>query len=154
VNLRPALDLFLYDEASANSQFNFEVAGKNGAMSGVLKRLAPGHFQALLPISAPGDYKIELTELRKDRRIALSTVSYSLPYNPNAELPRPGFNTALLAELAEASGGQINPPLDAIAPEPSVSHRTATRREPFIALAFFLFLLEVAFRKLVLQEAD
>jgi hypothetical protein len=153
-NLRPVLDLSVYEEASANSQFSFELAGKNGTISGTLRRVAPGHFQALLPISTPGDYKIELSELRNDRRIALSTVSYSLPYNPNEELPRPGFNMPLLAQFAEASGGQINPPLEVIAPESSVSRRTAAAREPFIALAFFLFLLEVALRKLVLHEAD
>jgi uncharacterized membrane protein len=154
VNLRPVLDLFVYDEASANSQFNFELAGRNGAISGILKRLAPGHFQALLPISIPGDYNIDLIELRSNRRIPVSSVSYTLPYNPNAELPRPGFNTALLEQLAEASGGQVNPPLSAIAPQSSVSHRSASTRQPFIVLAFVLFLLEVSLRKFVLQEAD
>jgi hypothetical protein len=154
VNLRPVLDLFIYEEASTNSQFTFDIAGKNGKSNGMLKRLAPGHFQASLPISSPGDYKIELTELRRERRIPLSTVSYSLPYNSNAELPRPVLNTALLAQLAQSSGGEINPQMRDIAVEPVVTSRTAAKREPLIALAFVLFLIEVVLRKFVLAEAD
>jgi uncharacterized membrane protein len=154
VNMRPVLDLFVYEDASTNSQFSFDIAGKNGRNNGTLKRLAPGHFQTPLPINVPGEYKIDLAELRRDRRIALSAVSYSLPYNANAELPRPGFNTALLAQLAQTSGGEINPPMRDIVVEPAVTNRAATKREPLIALAFLLFLFEIALRKFVLAEAD
>jgi hypothetical protein len=152
VNLRPLLDLYLYEETSANSQFSYLLAGNNG--KGMLKKLAPGHFQAALPISAPGDYKIELSELRSGRRIELPAVSYSLPYDINAELPRPGFNVALLAELARASGGEINPQARDFKAAPTVTDRFAPQRTPLIALAFLLFLFEVAFRKFVLSEAD
>ena len=152
VNMRPLLDLYLYEEASADSQFSFSIAGKNG--KGMLKKLAPGHFQTDLPIDRPGDYKIELTELRRERRIALPTLGYSLPYDINAELPRPGFNTALLTELAQVSGGEVNPRLRDFGQEPSVTSRFEPKRAPLIALAFLLFLLEVAFRKFVLSEAD
>lgn len=154
VNMRPLLDLYLYEEASANSQFSFSIAGKNGKNNGMLKKLAPGHFQTDLPISKPGDYKIELSELRRERRIALPAVSYSLPYAINGELPRPGFNTALLAELAQASGGEFNPRPRDIAQEPAVTNRLEPKRYPLIALAFLLFLVEVALRKFVLSEAD
>ena len=155
VNMRPLLDLYLYDEASANSQFTISIAGKNGNSStALLKQLAPGHFQTTLPIGAPGDYKIELSELRRERRIPLPALSYSLPYDVNADLPRPSFNTALLAQLAQASGGEINPLLRDIAVEPAVTERSAPKRAPLIAMAFLLFLLEVAFRKFFLSEAD
>jgi uncharacterized membrane protein len=154
MNMRPVLDLYVYEDASASSQFSFEIAGKSGKSNGMLKRLAPGHFQALLPINAPGEYKIDLAELRGDKRIALSALGYSLPYNANAELPRPGYNTALLAQLAQASGGQINPPMRDLVTKPAVTHRMTPKREPLIALAFLLFLLEVALRKFVFQEAD
>jgi hypothetical protein len=154
VNLRPVLDLFLFEEASSASQFSFEISGKGGTHSGHLKRIAAGHFQSPLPISAPGEYKIELTETRRDRRIPLSSVSYVLPYSANTELPRPFVNTDLLSQLARTSGGEINPPAQDIAAAPSVTSRAATRREPLIALAFLIFLLEVALRKFVLAEAD
>ncbi len=154
VNLRPVLDLFVYEDASANSQFSFEIAGKTGKNNGTLKRIASGHYQTSLPISIPGEYKIELAESRRDRRIPLSAVSYSLPYNAGAELPRPGFNMALLAQLAQTSGGEINPRMRDIAAKPAVTERAATKREPLIALAFLLFLFEVALRKFVLAETD
>jgi uncharacterized membrane protein len=154
VNMRPLLDLYLYDEASANSQFSISIDGKNGSGTALLKKLAPGHFQTALPISTPGDYKIELSELRRERRIPLPTLNYSLPYDGNAELPRPSFNAALLAQLAQASGGEINPRPRDIAVEPAVTERLAPKRAPLIAMAFLLFLLEVAFRKFILSEAD
>jgi Ca-activated chloride channel homolog len=154
VNLRPVLDLFIYEDASSNSQFSYETSGQNGKNKGTLKKVAPGHFQTQLPLQVPGDYKIELVELRRERRLPLSTFGYSLPYNANAEIPRPGFNTALLAQLAQTSGGQINPRMRDVAVEPAVFHRMEPKREPLIAFAFLLFLLEVALRKLVLREAD
>jgi uncharacterized membrane protein len=154
LNMRPVLDLYVYEEASAGSQFSFSIGSRNGKNSGILKKLAPGHFQTILPISAPGDYKIELSELRRERRIALPNLSYSLPYNVNTELPRPGFNTALLAQLAQASGGEINPGMHEASRQPTVKNLMASKRDPLIVLAFLLFLLEVALRKFVLAEAD
>jgi uncharacterized membrane protein len=155
VNMRPVLDLYVYEDASTNSQFSFSISGKSkDKQNGGLQKLAPGHFQSMLPINAPGEYKIELAELRRERRIALPSLVYSLPYNANAELPRPGFNTALLAQLAHVSGGEINPRRRDVAVEPAITNRVATKREPLIALAFLLFLFEIAVRKLVLAEAD
>ena len=154
INMRPVLDLYVYEDASANSQFSFSLAGKNDKTNGILKKLAPGHFQTVLPISKPGEYKIELSELRGDRKITLPTLGYALPYNANAELPRPGFNTALLTQLAQVSGGEINPRARDVAMEPAVTNHPVTKREPLIAMAFLLFLLEVALRKFVLAEAD
>jgi len=43
---QPILDLFLYEEASADSQFRFSAVGKSGKSEGTLKKLAPGHYQA------------------------------------------------------------------------------------------------------------
>ncbi|HEX2230215.1 MAG TPA: VWA domain-containing protein [Candidatus Binatia bacterium] len=154
VNLRPVLDLFIYEDASTDSQFSFEVSGKSGQDKGTLKRVAPGHFQTQLPLTRPGEYKIELTELRRDRRLALSSLVYSLPYDADAEIPRISPNTALLAQLAQASGGEINPHGRDIAAEPTVLHRMEPKREPLIVMAFLLFLIEVALRKFVLAEAD
>ena len=77
--MRPLLDLYLYEEASAASQFSFSITGKNGNNNGMLKKLAPGHFQTDLPISKPGDYKIELSELRRERRIAFPAVKLFPP---------------------------------------------------------------------------
>jgi Mg-chelatase subunit ChlD len=154
VGLRPVLDLYLYDDVSAASQFSLWIPGKNGSTPVMLKKLAPGHFQSALPISVPGEYEIELTELRRERRIALTKLRYSLPYDTNSERPRPFFNTDLLGQLAQASGGEINPSANDVAAETASTDHSSPAKTPLIALAFLLFLLEVAFRKLVLTEAD
>jgi hypothetical protein len=154
VDTRPVLDLYVYEEASANSHFNFSVGGKNGQLSGTLKKLALGHFQTALPISETVDYQIELAELRRDRRIALPNLNFSLPYHANAEFQRPNFNTALLIRLAQVSGGEINPRLREIAKGPSILDHLTPQRAPLILLAFILFLAEVALRKFFLAEAD
>jgi hypothetical protein len=154
VDMRPFLDLYVYEEASANSQFSISIGGKTSASTASLKKVAPGHFQTALPISEPGDYKIELAEVRRDRRISLPALSYSLPYTFNSEVPRPSFNTALLARLAQASGGEINPRPRDVAIESEMTDRFAPQRAPLIVAAFLLFLVEVAVRKFFLSEAD
>ena len=106
---QPVLELFAYEEASADSQFRFSVIGKSGRSEGTLRKLAPGHYQAELPISVPGDYRIELTEERRGRRIPYPPIGYTLPYDRESEIARPEFNTNLLIQLAQATGGEINP---------------------------------------------
>ena len=61
----------MYEEGSSDSQFRFAVEGKGIKADGILKKLALGHYQAPLPITAPGDYRISLAEDRRGRRIAL-----------------------------------------------------------------------------------
>jgi Ca-activated chloride channel family protein len=151
INMRPVLDLYVYEEASAASQFTFSLAAKG---TGMLKKLAPGHFQSVLPISEPGDYKLDLTELRGERRVAFPSVSFSVPYDINTEIPRAEINTALLAQLAQASGGEINPRLHDLVNEPAVTNRFTPKRDPLVVLAFLFFLIEVALRKFILAEAD
>ncbi|MDH3445622.1 MAG: VWA domain-containing protein, partial [Deltaproteobacteria bacterium] len=154
VKSRPVLDLYVYEEASANSQFSFSVAGIKTKSNGMLEKLVTGHFRTVLPISEPGDYKIELSELRRGRRIPIPSLSYSLPYKVNDEQPRPGFNTSLLAQLAQTSGGEINPRLRDLANKPAVTTILTPKKDPLIALALLLFLIEVILRKFVLAEAD
>jgi hypothetical protein len=108
---RPFLDLFVYEDVGTESQFRFIVNGKTSKGEGVLQKLAVGHYQVALPLSAPGDYRIELTEERRGRRVAYPPVGYRLPYELNSEFPRPELNLSLLNALAQVSGGEINPNL-------------------------------------------
>ena len=147
------LDLSVYEDSSANSQFRFALSGAAKA-EGVLTKLAPGHFQALLPISTTGDYRIDLAEDRGGRRIAFPPVGYRLAFDRASEVPRPNFNTRLLSKLAETTGGEINPQsLDTLKRE-SLSKNYQPVRQPLIILAFLLLLSEVAIRKIVLSESD
>jgi hypothetical protein len=149
---QPVLDLFAYDDASIDSRFRYAVSGKSGKTEGPLKRLAAGHFQTVLPISAPGDYRIEVTEDRRGRPVGYPPINYTLPSARDSELPRPDFNHALLAKLAQASGGEINPPPSAAAAKRQVTRNFEPVRQPLIVAAFLIFLLEVAIRKLLFSE--
>ena len=151
---RSILDLSVYEDASANSQFRFAVTAKGSKTEGSLTKLAPGHYQAVLPISVAGSYRIDLTEERGGRRIAFPPVGYSLAYDIASELPRSEFNTGLLARMAEATGGEINPKLADILKQQNVTKSYQPIRQPLIILAFLLFILEVAFRKFLFAEPD
>jgi len=147
------LDLSVYEDSSANSQFRFALSGAAKA-EGFLTKLAPGHFQALLPISTTGDYRIDLAEDRGGRRVAFPPVGYRLAFDRASEVPRPNFNTRLLSKLAETTGGEINPQsLDTLKRE-SLSKNYQPVRQPLIVLAFLLFLGEIAIRRLILSELD
>ena len=151
---QPVLELFAYEEASADSQFRFSVIGKSGRSEGTLRKLAPGHYQAELPISVPGDYRVELTEERRGRRIPYPPIGYTLPYDRESEIARPEFNTNLLIQLAQATGGEINPESPDKFQKQDVTRNYQPMRQPLIVLAFVLFLLEIAARKLLLSEID
>jgi hypothetical protein len=151
---RSVLDLAIFEDAGANSHYRFSMTGKSSKAEGVLTRLAPGHYQAVLPASEPGDYRIDITEDRGGRRIAYPPVGYSLSYSVNSELPRPEFNARLLTRLAEATGGEVNPRFNEAQSRTSVSKTHSPLKQPLIVLAFCLFLLEVALRKLAFAEPD
>lgn len=151
---RSILDLAVYEESSANSQYRFTMTGKSGKSEGAITKLAPGHYQAVLPAADPGDYRIDIIEDRRGRRIPFPPVGYSLPYSIKSELPRPDFNTRLLAHLAEATGGEINPGFNLAQSKVMTSKSYSPLRQPLIILAFCLFLLEVALRKLAFGEPD
>jgi hypothetical protein len=103
-------------------------------------------------VSAPGDYRIEIAEERRGRRIAYPPVGYSLPYELNSEVPRPEFNLKLLSTLAQNSGGEINPKSIQSSTKQDVTHSYRPLRQPLIIWAFGLFLLEIAVRRLVLVD--
>jgi Ca-activated chloride channel family protein len=149
---QPVLDLFMYEEASSDSQFRFSVDGKASKADGVLKKLALGHYQSVLPIRMPGDYRISLAEDRRGRRVSLPPLGYTLPHDLNGELPRPDFNTTLLTKLAQTSGGEINPKSSESLKNQEITKSYTPVRQPFIVLALVLFLLEVGFRNLVISE--
>lgn len=151
---RSVLDLSIYEEASANSFFRYTMSGKAGKSEGALTKLAPGHYQAALPVTEPGDYRIDLVEDRAGRRITFPPLGYSLTHDLKSELPRPEFNTGLLARMAEATGGEINPRQAQAGTSTTVTKSYAPLKEPLIILVFCLFLLEVAVRKFAFAEPD
>jgi Ca-activated chloride channel homolog len=150
---QPILDLYIFEETGSESQFRFAANGNGSKTEGMLKKIATGHFQAALPILPVGEYRIDLMEERKGRQIAYPPVGFTATYDPNRELPRPDVNLALLTRLAEISGGAINPKsIERVERQ----HTTATHqpiRGSLVTLAFALFILEVAVRRLCLGES-
>ena len=151
---RAILDLSIYDEASANSQYKFVVNGNGVKREGTLTRLAPGHYQSPLPISQVGDYRIDITEQRNGRAISFPPIGYTLSYDLTNEIPRPEFNHQLLARLAQATGGEINPRSADSESRTTISKTYRPIKEPFIITALCLFLFEIALRKLAYGEPD
>jgi hypothetical protein len=107
-----------------------------------------------LPIAEAGSYRVDLTEDRGGRRISFPPVGYSLAYDSTSELPRSEFNLRLLARMAEATGGEINPD-----PAERITTRSLTKsyqpvRQPLIILAVALLLLEITLRRFIFNEPD
>ena len=148
---RVVLDLYLYADGHEGSQFRYTVGGQGRKGEGVLTRMAPGHYQSALPISAPGDYRIALVEERQAHRLSYPTVGYTLAFDPRAERVRDEFNIALLERLARSTGGEINPRGDRAAQPQLEIHRTfEPLRFYLVSLAAALFLAEIIFRRFFL----
>ena len=152
VGNQPVLDLFVYEEASADSQFRFSIDGKGGTANGTLGKLAPGHYQSNLAIATPGDYRIAVSEDRHGRSIPFPPLGYTLAYDLTREQLRPYFNTDLLAKMAQVSGGEINPTSFEGLRNQQVTRNYTPIRQPLVILALILFFLEIAFRNLVISE--
>lgn len=152
---RPIMDFYLYKDENAGSVFRYSYSGKNSKGEGSLRKLAPGHYQAELPFSTPGDYRVTLTEERRGGRISYPPLGYTVAFDPRTEMPHEEFNVALLERLARASGGEINPSGDQSVRTDETFRSVRSLRPEFVSLALILFFLEIFFRRffLYLQES-
>jgi hypothetical protein len=113
----------------------------------MLKRLAPGYYQAALPFTAPGDYRIELKEERGGRIISYPAVGYTLQVQEKGDVFKDSFNLALLEQIAQSTGGTINPGSGEGQKMELSQVKVTFLRSYFIFLAALFFLLEVFFRR-------
>jgi uncharacterized membrane protein len=148
VDGRPELEFYLYSQESDGNNFRYSYrSAKNILGEGMLKRLAPGYYQAALPFTAPGDYRIELKEERGGRIIGYPAVGYTLQVQEKGDVFKDGFNLALLEQIAQSTGGAINPgPREEQKMELS-QVKVTFLRSYFICVAALLFLFEVFFRR-------
>jgi Mg-chelatase subunit ChlD len=151
---RAVLDLAVFDDTGANSQYRYSINSKTEKFTGNLARLATGHYQGTLPIVKPADYRIDLIEDRGGRQISFPPLAYSFTHSPRSELPRADFNTRLLARLALVTGGEVNPKSPNQLKKVSTRTSRSALRPGLILLAFGLFLVEIATRKLAFGESD
>lgn len=146
---RTVLDFFIYEEKTGGGRFLYSYTGQAVRGEGALKRLAPGRYQAELPVRAPGDYRIEIVEQRAGQKVVYPPVGYTLAFAPKEELPSRTINLPLLEELARLSGGEINPePKERVAQIDLLSSARPYRTE-LIFFIFALLLIEFISRRLL-----
>ena len=154
MNGQVILELYLYAEGHERSMFRYSFNGKGVGGEGVLNRLAPGHYQTTLSISAPGDYRIGLVEERQGQTFSYPPVGYSLFLDPKAEVVHSDFNIPLLEKLARSTGGEINPQKRAaLKTEEETIPTFKPLRPSLLFLALALFLAEIIFRRFFLSTA-
>ena len=146
-----ALDLYLYAEGHEGGLFRYYLKGKGAAGEGILNRLAPGHYQTMLSISVPGDYRIDLVEELHGQKLSYPTVGYTLSFNPQDEIVHNEFNLPLLEKLARSTGGEINPGREqSLKTQEEVTRTLKPLRSRLLSLALVLFLAEIIFRRFFL----
>jgi Mg-chelatase subunit ChlD len=151
---RPVLDFYLYGAESDGNFFRYSFSGgKSVKGEGVLKRLAPGHYQAELPLNSPGDYRIELKEERRGQLVAYPPLGYTMAAAPSGEISHGEFNIPLLERIARSTGGSINPDLDLEDRGVETLTKITPLRSYFILISTLLFLLEIFFRRFFLIDA-
>lgn len=146
------VDFYTWHEVRDGAlRFAFEGPAAEG--SGVMRRLAPGHHRAEFPATAPGAYRIEVTEKRSGASVRYPPLGYTLAYAPGTEAPRGRFNRELLASLADATGGEVNPEGRAQAPAGRLVVSTEPLRAYTMMAAALLFLCEVFVRRFAAPAA-
>lgn len=150
---QPLLELYVYGEESRGSLFRFSVRGRESS-EGTLEQVVAGRYQAKLPVSQPGDYRIEIREERGDKVLAYPTVGYTLPFDLRQEHLSTDWNVALLDKLAAATGGEVNPREIRADKAVEVESGRASRplRVPLVLVAACLFVAEILCRRFLLRE--
>lgn len=153
VDHRPVLDFYLYSQESDGNIFRYSFSGSKGAQGdGILKRVAPGHYQSDLPFTAAGDYRVAPKEERRGRIVDYPVVGYTLPVEAKGDVFKDGFNLRLLEQIARSTGGTINPGPEQEQKTEYDVVKVTFLRSYFIFLAALLFLMEVFFRRFFLRE--
>jgi uncharacterized membrane protein len=148
------VDFYLYAAEFDGNPFSYAYTGAKGVQGeGALKRLAPGHYQATIPLAAAGDYRIDVREDRRGRTISYPPLGFTRQTEVKAELPAGDFNTALLEQIAHGTGGTINPVAEPIRGRAETVPRAKTFHSYLILAAALLFLGEIFTRRFLLGAA-
>jgi Ca-activated chloride channel homolog len=148
------LDFYLYAAEFDGDPFRYVYSGPNGAKGeDALKRIAPGHYQAVLPRGDAGNYRIDMKEERRGRTISYPPLGYTQPEDIQYEVPARDFNVALLERVARTTGGTINP-ADEPGPAATAVPLEAKPLHAYLILAAaVLFLGEIFARRLLQTPA-
>jgi Ca-activated chloride channel homolog len=83
-----------------------QITGPDGSKSTAqLQQMAPGHYEAVIPATKPGLYRLDMSQARQGQAVPGSETS-GFAVSSSPEFRRLGSNDALLKELAAMTGGQ------------------------------------------------
>ena len=111
-----------------------------------LRQVAPGRYEARVPVTEYGSFVLEARHVREGRLVAESTARFANPY-PREYAPA-GDGEALLGQLARLTGGQRNPSLEDLfdpGDERRLHYEELWPRWLFFALG--LFVVDLALRR-------
>jgi hypothetical protein len=106
-----------------------------------LEETAPGHFEAHIPASQKGLYRI----VSGNSELVLPEQGF---YRESEEMKPQAVNTALLSEISRVTGGRMHPSIDQVLNDKGSLVRERVPLWPYLLiLALVLNFLEVALRK-------
>jgi Ca-activated chloride channel homolog len=144
-------ELTLYDEESARNS-TLRVEGKLSLQtqkdkpiaSAVFRRIAPGRYQAEIPEIKVGDYSMEI----QVGSTKLPLIGITVSPEELQERPLGRVNSELLSQLAQETGGKLNPQAQDLVLAKQIEERKEKLFPPLLQIAFFLLLFEAFLREL------
>ena len=106
--------------------------------------LNTGHYQTRIPKAVAGTYKAEVSVGEG----ALPEIAWDVSKELFTEQPHFKPNTSLLQQIAERSGGMVNPQLDDITKRLELQSSHKDLSQLFIHLALLFFIAELLFREM------
>jgi uncharacterized membrane protein len=127
---------------------------ENNGQALTFTQIGPGRYRAVAPAAIPGVYLAQVAAADdQGRQLGVATtgvvVSYSLEYSDRRD------NPALLRDLAQITGGRLDPPPAEVFAPPA--QEVGSVREiglPLLWLALALWPLDIALRRLMLRLDD
>ena len=139
------VDVFSYGPSEEGKTASAKISGPGTSNKTLLlERLAPGHYQGMMPNPKSGDYRVEVTLPSKEQ---LGPLGYTVPPRRIGETPQPQPNFPLLESLATATGGSVNPEVATLL-QPTSPPEPQSLLPYLIPLAMALYFVELLVRKL------
>lgn len=142
------VDLALFESIGA-SAITATISTPKGSVAATFTPLSQGHYQARIPEAAAGKYVATVTVGKS----TLPDVAWEISDESFIERPRRLPNLPLLQQIADRSGGRVNPSTAEVARLLQESSTSRSLAMPLITLALILFLCELLYRALPLLAA-
>jgi hypothetical protein len=118
-----------------------------------LAQVGAGRYEALVELSQPGTYVVQIGVTEEDRAIGQQTLGLVVPYSP--EYKASGTNRTLLSELARLTGGgELPEPVAAFVHNLPVADLASEIWQTLLWVVALLFPLDVAARRVMLGRQD